>query len=235
MKKKSIICLVLVALAIAFYKEQISDTFHYVVAKLKEEQSQEIDWAKLKASNADIYAWINVPGTPIDYPVMQSATDNSYYLTHDRYQEENIYGAIYTENINSQNFSDPMTVVYGHNMRDDSMFGSLKNFTDKAFFEENDKIFVSIDTGEELTYQIVAAYKYPAEHILSTFDFTTSEKATEYFEEVPEFVKKYRGNYKEEPILKSPVITLSTCTANQENYRYLVQGVLIERKGENDG
>lgn len=231
MKKKTIICLALLLIAVIFFHEQIADLSRNIMAKIEEEKSIMSDLQYVAGKNADIYAWITVPGTSIDYPIAQSTTNDSFYLTHDIEKEENIYGAIYTERISNKDFMDPMTVVYGHNMRDGSMFGSLKNFMDKTMFSENDTIVVSLMTGEKLTYKIVAAYKYPAEHLPSTFDCSTEEKAEEYFAKIPELTKLSGGNFREDPALKAPIITLSTCTSN-EAYRFLVQGVLSERKME---
>lgn len=231
MKKTIIVIIIAIILAI-LYRVQIANLVQHTIRTFQDEKSTKTDWERWEKKNPETYAWITVPGTPIDYPVVQHATDDAYYLTHDIEGEENIYGAIFTESINKEKFTDPLTVVYGHNMRDGSMFGSLKNFSEDSFFEENHQITISLKTGEVLTYEIVAAYKYPADHILSAFDFSTDDKVADYLEKVPTFVKEYGGNYRENPSLKAPVITLSTCTSSQDDYRYLVQGVLVEKKSE---
>ena len=72
-----------------------------------------IDFQTLQNMNPDIYAWIKVPGTVIDYPIVQSGTDNSYYLNHSVEHDENKAGAIFTEDYNTKTFEDPNTVIYG--------------------------------------------------------------------------------------------------------------------------
>ena len=81
-----------------------------------------IDFQTLQNMNPDIYAWIKVPGTVIDYPIAQSETDNTYYLNHSVEHDENKAGAIFTEDYNAKTFEDPNTVIYGHGMANGSMF-----------------------------------------------------------------------------------------------------------------
>ena len=94
-----------------------------------------IDFAELRSINDELYAWIRIPNTNIDYPIAQSATDDLFYLNHDMYKGDRFAGCIYTESGNSKNFTDPNTVVYGHNMRNGSMFQNLHYYEDPEFFE----------------------------------------------------------------------------------------------------
>lgn len=103
---------------------------------------KDFDWDALHAVNPDIYAWITIPGTNIDYPVLQNATDDSYYLRYNMNGTRGYPGCIYTEKINRKDFTDFDTVVYGHNMRDDSMFATLHYFEDSAFFANCPYIYV---------------------------------------------------------------------------------------------
>ena len=84
--------------------------------------------------NPDVFAWLTVEGTRIDYPVAQHSRDDTYYLSHNIDGEETYYGAIFTELVNKKTFEDPVTIIYGHAMLDDSMFGSLDYFAKPAFF-----------------------------------------------------------------------------------------------------
>ena len=84
------------------------------------------DFRALKAQNPDIYAWLYIPGTDINYPVCQS-TNDVYYLTHNTQGGLDANGALYTESAyNGKGFTDPVTVIYGHNMRSGKMFGNLE-------------------------------------------------------------------------------------------------------------
>lgn len=87
-----------------------------------------------RARNADVYGWVKVEGTKINYPVVQHDVNDRFYLHHDIDKKSTIYGAIFTERFNSKSFDDPFVVIYGHSMLDGSMFGSLHSFKNKDFF-----------------------------------------------------------------------------------------------------
>ena len=97
-----------------------------------DDRPEGIDFAELSSINPDIYAWIRIPDTQIDYPVLQREEDDTYYLRHNSSGRYAFAGSIYTEEANSRDFKDPMTVLYGHNMRDGSMFQNLHFFEDEA-------------------------------------------------------------------------------------------------------
>ena len=93
-----------------------------------------IDFDALWETNKDVYAWITIPGTVIDYPILQHETDDSYYLNYTIDGVEGYPGCIYTERVNSKEFTDNNTVIYGHNMRNGTMFTDLHKFRDADFF-----------------------------------------------------------------------------------------------------
>ena len=187
-----------------------------------------IDFEAILQENDDVYAWIYVPGTLVDYPVLQHPTDDSYYLNHNMDGSAGYPGCIYTELLNEKDFTDPNTVLYGHNMDDDSMFGSLHDFEDPDFFEEDHYIYIY--TPEDVyVYQIFAAYEYPAIHLLYNFDVDDPEVFADYVEGIYES-KGRVVNLREdiEVTAEDKIITLSTCTTDHENsLRFLVQGVLL--------
>lgn len=185
-----------------------------------------VDFDKLERVNPDIYAWIKVPGTVIDYPVLQSPTEKSYYLTHNVDKKESRYGAIYTQYFNEKDFSDYNTVIYGHNMLNGTMFGTLKRFRDKKFFEKNQ--YIEIYTkGRILKYRIYAAYVFDDRHILMSFDFDDPEYRQLYLDTIHEF-KSVSSFFREDMKVTTDdkLVTLSTCTSKDDE-RYLVQGVLV--------
>lgn len=187
-----------------------------------------INFAQLQKRNKDVYAWIKIPNTQIDYPILQSYTEaDSFYLNHNIDKNYDINGAIYTEKQNALDFSDPNTVIYGHNMLDGSMFQNLHLFRDKTFFDENRYIYI-YTKGHILTYEIFAAYKGDNKHILNSYDFSDKQVFSDYIESVKS-PKSMEVNTREVDITtKDKLITLSTCIGNESDYRYLVQGVLID-------
>ncbi|MDC7288832.1 class B sortase [Blautia schinkii] len=187
-----------------------------------------VDFDALKEKNEEIYAWITVPGTQIDYPVVQSESDDSFYM-HRGIDREYLYaGAIYTERKNNKDFTDFNTVLYGHNMKDGSMFAGLHSFKDRDFFDKNREVIIY--TPEHIYhYDIFAAYTYDDRHILNTYDFENEEVVQTYLEEI--YAVRTMDAYIRDKIKvtsKDCIITLSTCIGNAPSSRYLVQGVLKE-------
>ena len=96
-----------------------------------------LNWKKLKGVNQDIYAWIYIPGTGVDYPVLQHPSDDSYYLNYNMNGTRGYPGCLYTEKANSKEFTDLDTVVYGHHMRNGTMFKDIVRYTDADFLNDH--------------------------------------------------------------------------------------------------
>ena len=116
---------------------------------------QKINFKKLIKINSDIYAWIYVPGTRIDYPVAQSQESDDHYLKYNFKNEPEFAGCIYTEKANKKDFSDPNTVFYGHNMRNGSMFQNLHKFEDEAFILPGDVIYELRNLEGRMQFDII--------------------------------------------------------------------------------
>jgi len=189
---------------------------------------------ELEAQNPDIYAWISVPGTAVDYPVVQSGEDKpeNFYLNHGLDGKYLFAGCIYTQRLNNKDFHDPNTVLYGHNMMNGSMFGTLLDFRNVDFFNQNKYIYI-YTRGHILTYQIYAAYRFDNRHLLNSFNLYDPKVFEEYLE-ITKNPKSLIMNIDSSVQLdvNSRIITLSTCITN-DNYRYLVQGVLIDDQPTN--
>ena len=185
-----------------------------------------VDFNKLKKANPDIYAWINIEGANVDYPILQRKDDNSYYLQRTVDGKRSVYGSIYTENYNTKDFSDFNTLIYGHNMKNGTMFGSLKKFRDASFFEKNRYINIYME-NRVLKYEIFAACTWDNKHILVNRNFDLLENRTAYLEEI--FAVRDMNSQISRDIevtAQDKIITLSTCM-NNKNKRFLVSGVLV--------
>lgn len=101
-----------------------------------------VDFDSLQKENPDIYAWITIPDTVIDYPIVQSSEDNAYYLNHSAEKTDSVSGAIYSENYNKKNFDDPITLLYGHNMKDGSMFAGLHKYEEDTYFNDHKDLVI---------------------------------------------------------------------------------------------
>ena len=197
-----------------------------------EEENTTLSFDELMNINHDIYAWIYIPNTAVDYPVVQSILDgdDTFYLDHNIYREYQFSGSIYSETQNSTRFDDPVTVLYGHNLLNGSMFASLHNFEDEEFFKENNTIFI-FTQDKVITYFIYAAYTYDDRHILNSYHMEHEDSFREYLDSTLE-PRSYNCHIREgvELTTDDRILTLSTCSNGGGNTRYLVQGVKVDEQ-----
>ena len=188
-----------------------------------------INFAELQEQCDDIVAWVSVPNTNVDYPVVQSSQDEpeDFYLHRNLDKEYEFAGTIYIQKLNDKAFTDPHTVLYGHAMLNGTMFKTLHNFKEKEFFDENDTFTVYIPE-HILTYKIFAAYQYDDRHLLYSFD-TKNKKSFEEYLTIAQHPTESMQNTREVPLTADDrIVTLSTCLKANAPIRYLVQGVLIK-------
>lgn len=185
-----------------------------------------IDFEKVMAECPDAYAWIRIPDTNIDYPIVQSPDNDSFYLDHNARREAEYAGAIYTESLNKKDFSDPNTVIYGHNMANGSMFQNLHLYEDRTFMEQHPEFEIYTPT-RIYRYRVFAAYNYDDRHLLKSFDFSDRMIFRFYLQEVLRQRAMDANIDKDVEVRDSDrIVTLSTCN-NYDDQRYLVQGVLL--------
>lgn len=185
-----------------------------------------IDFNSLLKKNDDIYSWIYIPNTNVNYPVCRHATDDNFYLDHDIYGNYSASGTIYSQFCNSRDYTDRVTVLYGHNMADGSMFADLHRFKDKEFFDEHKYIYI-YTPERKLTYEIISAFTYDDRHIMNSFNFANDSVFNDYLAMIKN-PRSVNSNTREEISLDldDKIIVLSTCLNSGEG-RYLVQGVLV--------
>ena len=185
-----------------------------------------VNLKSLIAENSEIYAWIHIPDTNVNYPVAQSFVDDNFYLDHNIYKEYSFPGTIYSQSCNSKDYSDRVTVLYGHNMLNGSMFANLLQYSDKDFFDKNPYIYI-YTVDRKLTYEIVSAFLYDDRHIMNSFDFTDDSVFQSWLDQAQN-PRSTNSNARDsvELDLDSKILVLSTCP-DYGSGRYLVQGVLI--------
>lgn len=180
----------------------------------------------LQRINGDAYAWLDIPGTDISFPILQDSQDPAFYLSHNEDREADEGGCIYTEYVNSKEFTDNNTVIYGRNVS--GRFGKLHQYRDRDFFDKNRKIVVCLP-DQTLEYEIFAAYPYDDRHLIASFDFSDETVYENYLNEI--FAIRKMDAFIDETVevtAKDKIITLSTGVAGQEDQRYLVQAVLTK-------
>ncbi len=188
-----------------------------------------VDFDELHGINPDIYAWIEVPGTEISYAVLHREGNNSYYI---RRSEDGAYytgGCIFSEDYNSTDFSDKVTVLYGHNLKNGGMFARLNDFADVEVFDEYQYINIYLP-DRVLAYRVFAAVPYSSKHLLAGNDFGSRSVFEDFFSELAG-TKSMDAQFREEEFPEfeeDRVLVLSTCYRQDRHARYLVFARLIK-------
>ena len=190
------------------------------INKDPEENKKDIENEKnLKNINSDYKFWINVEGTNIDFPVIQGK-DNDFYLHHNFNKEKSFSGSIFVDSENNLN-DDSNLVVYGHNMRNDTMFAQIKHFKNENFFNAN-KYVTLYREGKKSTFEIFSVYQENAKDLESQIKikFSNKEDYEKYLKEQEE-----KSLFKREGIdLKDNdrILTLVTCGYDFVNARIVI-------------
>ena len=185
----------------------------------------DVDFAALQGVNPDVVGWIYIEALDgISYPVVQG-TDNEEYL-HTTYEKNyNFAGTIFIDYENSRDFTDCNTLVYGHNMKNGSMFGRLKNFSEDQTTYEKSKYFWIFTPEKDYRYEIISAYTTG----VNSDTYTLFKGPGDEFQEYLDTIKGYSEIETDdtELTIKDRIVTLSTCTGNDAT-RYVVQGRLAD-------
>lgn len=191
---------------------------------------QPVDFEALQAKNPEIYAWLSFPEAGVDDPVLQrlgaeNDEEDEFYLNRDVSGNPSNAGSLFTQyRYNSTDFSDPVTVIYGHRR---SLFGQLQSWCQQARLGE-DTTFTIYLPGHRLTYRVFAGIPYNDSHVMYYHDFTDERVYTKFFKDVFA-TRDMRANldWSGAPSFGDKVVILATCQED-ETQRYLTMGVLVE-------
>lgn len=186
----------------------------------------DLNWSELKGKNSDIYAWISVPGTNIEYPVLQHPTENDYYLMHNLDKSYGYPGCIYSQTMNSKDFTDPNTILYGHCMKDGTMFKELRRYEDLGFLNSYGYFYIYTE-DKAYTYEIFNACVFNDRHLLYQYNFSDKGGFKNFLSDL-QAVRGMTSHYKSEVEVNEDdrLMTLSTCVTADGPQRWLVVGVL---------
>ena len=183
----------------------------------------------IEKENPDIMAWLrfdNFDDVHISYPVLYSG-DDSKYLRSDIYGNYHIAGCIFLEGLNNPDFSDYHSIIYGHNMRNTTMFGDLKRYkNDEGFYEKNQ--FFNVYTADKVyRYQIFSYYDVDEDSDIYTVGYGADDSWQAMIDKMVASSVKDTGIH---PTKEDKVVTLSTCSKAGETKRFVVHGVLVDVK-----
>ena len=202
--------------------EEISQAIIIDEENKEEKDKYKVDFQALKDKNFDTVGFLKVNGTNIEYTVVKGA-NNSYYLKHNFNKESNSAGWIFADYKNKVDGTDKNLVIYGHNMRDDSMFGSLKNVIKEEWYDNKDNQYITFITENEYqTYQIFSIYQTEKEDYYIQTEFSDDE-FSKFINTIKQRSKKdFNVNVSNE----DTILTLSTC-ANNNKYRVVLHAKKI--------
>ena len=191
--------------------------------KEDDEEKYVVDFEKLKEKNSDIVAWLKVKGTNIETTVVKS-TNNDYYLTHNFNKEYNSAGWIFADYKNKVDGTDKNIVIYGHNMRDDSMFGSLKWVINEDWYNNEDNKYITLITENETqVYEVFSVYQIEKEDYYIQTNFNTEKEFNTFAQTIK---KRSRKDFNVDVNENDNILTLSTC-ANNNKYRVVLHAKKI--------
>lgn len=188
----------------------------------KQEEQIKVDFTSLERINPDVVGWVAAEGTEIDYPVVRGK-DNDFYLRHLFTGEHNKLGSIFMDYRNHRDFSDKNTIIYGHNMKDGSMFSSLTKYKDQRYYDNFPTMLLYTPAGDftiELFAGIVADGNYESVRL----DFKDGHDFQSYMD-----LLKKKSTFASNTIVKADdrIVTLCTCSYEFNNARYVLYGKLI--------
>ncbi len=182
-----------------------------------------IDFVSLEGINQDVNSWLYIPDTKIDYPVVQT-NNNDYYLNHLFDHSIGSAGSIFMDMDNLNDYSNPHTIIYGHHMKNGSMFAELSSFKKEGFYE-NHKLGYII--GEDASYRIEFFAGYVSDLYTEAWrlKFDTDEELLKWAA-----VQREKSDFVSDVKLEEgdKIITLSTCSYEFADARYVLTGKLIK-------
>lgn len=181
----------------------------------------EVDFTALAAMNPDVTAWLYGPDTGISYPVVQG-TDNDYYLDHLLDGTANSAGCLFVDTSCRPDFSGRNTVIYGHRMKNGTMFAALGNYQEQVYYDAH-PVFLLVTPEGRYVVELFSGYVADTAESAWMLDFSDEQAYLAWLEEVGE---KSAFSSKVSPRAEDRVVTLSTCSYEFENARFVLHGVL---------
>lgn len=199
-----------------------SEAAPVVSASQTELRASRMDFSGLKAVNEDVVGWLSAEAVGINYPVVLG-TDNAYYLDHLVTHEPSRLGSLFADYRNQGDFSDRNTVIYGHNMQDGSMFAGLMEYKKQEVYEQPPTLLLFTPDGD-YRIELFAGVITDGRQDFGRQDFSTTFDFLAYIDNLRD-----QSTFQSDVRIKEEdrIITLSTCTYEFEEGRFVVFGKLI--------
>lgn len=205
-------------------EDKADDYWDYIKMNLLE-----VDFNDLLAKNSDTVGWIQVQGTNINYPIVQT-TNNDYYLNHAFDKTENKAGWVYMDYRNNAVDFNQNTIIYAHSRYNGTMFGSLKNILNNSWYTNKENHVIRLSTPTENTmWQVFSVYAIAKESYYITPSFSTTESYQEFLNTIK---GRSEVDFSGTVSIGDKVLTLSTCKDNFGN-RIVMHAKLIKKETRN--
>ena len=182
-----------------------------------------VDFDSLKQKNSDTIAWLKVNGTSIEYPIIKT-TNNDFYMTHSFDKSYNSAGWVFMDYKDKFDGTDNNMVIYGHNRRDGSMFGTLKNILTEKWQNNTDNFIIPLITeNEKSEYRVFSVYRIEKEDYYITTNFGTDNEFQKFIDKIKSRSVK---NFDVDVNTEDHILTLSTCADNNK-YRVVLHAKKI--------
>lgn len=185
-----------------------------------------VDLAALRKINPEVIGWIYIKDTDTSYPLLKGP-DNSKYLKHTYNLTYSDFGSIFVDSAASSDFSDRNTLIYGHNTKNGSMFGSLKKYKNKSYMNAHNKIYI-ITSSYIYEYTVFAAYTVTTSDDVYYTDFDSDSAFADWINERFTLSEASADTFKASG--KEKIITLSTCTSRTPTERFTVNAKLTGKE-----
>lgn len=216
-----IICFALFKIGTILLEQQRNQDTYEQISELADEG---IDWDELRKINPDIVAWIKIEGTNIDYPIV-TAPDNDKYL-HTKFDgKQGSCGTLFVDANTTKPFKNFLTIVYGHHMKDGTMFNNLKKFKGKSFFDDHTHYDLYTPT-QNYTVEIVGFYNPKSTSKFYDTEIETERQKFQYIDMLERDAKNESG---ERATTNDRLVLLSTCAYEYKNARYILVGRLVKK------
>lgn len=187
-----------------------------------------VDFTELLKQNSDTKGWIQVNGTNINYPFVQSK-DNAYYLNHSFTKKKNEAGWVFLDYRNDINNLGKNNIIYAHSRLDKTMFGSLKNILSNNWYKNTDNHIIKLSTEKENTlWQVFSVYHIKTENYYITTDFKDDDEFKTFIDTIS---KRSKLKFDASVDVNDTILTLSTCRAGDE--KVVLHAKLIKKEVRN--
>lgn len=198
------------------------ETSNLTLTEVGQTTSLKIDFEELQKISRDVVAWIYIPGTEINYVIAQT-DNNSYYLDSRLDGEHSAEGTLFMDYQNAPDLSDWNTLIYGHHMKNGTMFGSLKNYKEQKYYESHPVIYL-YTPEQNYKVELLAAYTTNIDDCIYTIPGTREERdnIVSHAHEMSDFTSMALVDNEDR------LVTFSTCAYDFDNARYVVLGKVVK-------